>query len=307
LATFMPVRSLIGVFSAGMVLLGAMAAAAQTAGPNHAAPPSAAELRAEADRVVANQHKDDQALDQYERVERTEERKTASDSSPSSVQVVRVFPVGTGNGRISLSVDGKSADAAVYLRDLRKIETALAWASQDGQKQRDAYAKFSRRRQDRADLLEATRQAYAVTWLGRESRNGRTLAKIRLDPLPSYKPTSRLTAILPKVQCIVWFDEATAHLVRFEGDILGDISFGGGIVAKVYKGGHFVMEQAEIAPGVWLPVFYQYDFDGRKFFFGFGVHQKTSVTGYRRVGAPPEAVQVVRTELNTLGGGHSDP
>lgn len=295
------------VAGAAFVLLTAVAAVSQTAGSNSAAPPSAAELRVQADRIVANQHQDDQALDLYERMERTEERKSAGDSSPSSVQVLRIFPVGTGNGRVSLGEDGKPADAAAYLRELRKIESALAWASQDGHSQRDAYARFARRRKDRADLLEATREAFTVTWLGRESRNGRTLAKIRLDPSPSYKPTSRLTGMLPKVRALVWFDETTAHLARFEGEILGDITFGGGIVAKVYKGGHFVLEQAEISPGVWLPVYYQYDFDGRKFFFGFGVHERISVTGYRRVGPPQEAVQVVRTELNNLGGSHSNP
>jgi len=292
------------LLSTALAVLPASLCVSQTARPD---PPSPAELRRLADRVLENQHLNDQALYVYERIERVEQRNNAGDPSPSSVRVFRVFPAGTGVDHIPFGSDGQPPAPTAYERELRHLEESLAFSAGDGPRQREAYAKLDKHKKERADLLDATRDAFTLAWLGRESRNGRTVAMIRLDPNPAYKSASRLTAILPKARGIMWIDEATGQLARFEAELLEDITFGGGIVAKVYKGGHFVMEQAEVAPGVWLPVLIQYDFDGRKFFFATAVHEKTVATGYRRIGPPKEAIQIVRGELSNLSAGHSDP
>jgi hypothetical protein len=57
------------------------------------------------------------------------------------------------------------------------------------------------------------------------------------------------------------------------------------------------MEQAEVAPNVWLPIRYQYDFAGRKFLFSFQQHQVIEVTRYRRVGPPAGALAIMKAEL----------
>jgi hypothetical protein len=61
-----------------------------------------------------------------------------------------------------------------------------------------------------------------------------------------------------------------------------------------------MMVQEEVAPGVWLPTMYDYEVDGRKFILPFGVHERTEVTRYRRVGPPPQAVELMRNELSNL-------
>ena len=64
----------------------------------------------------------------------------------------------------------------------------------------------------------------------------------------------------------------------------------GGIFGKVYKGGRFVMEQAPVENGIWLPVELSYNFKGRKFVFGFELHEQTRASGYRRIGPPAQAL-----------------
>ena len=59
-----------------------------------------------------------------------------------------------------------------------------------------------------------------------------------------------------------------------------------------------MIEQSEVAPGIWLPTLYTYDVDGRKFLFGFGVHERTEVTNYRHVGPPEQSIEIIRNELN---------
>ena len=86
-------------------------------------------------------------------------------------------------------------------------------------------------------------------------------------------------------------------MVRGEAHITRDISFGGGILGKLYRGGVFSMEQSEVAPGIWEPTRYQYDFGGRKFLFSFDEHQVVEASHYRRVGPPKEALTLVQNEL----------
>src|SRR3989475_8998589 len=223
-----------------------------TTGPGgEARAPSAEERNALLNRVIADQHANDAALDLYERIERRETRKFARESAPAQVQVFRVVPAGTGSGRIAVGADGKPADPAAYTPELRKLEDALVWGSEpSNREQRDALTKFQKRRKDRAELVDAVRDSFVYTWLGREERGGRVLAKFQLDPNPKYKPTSRLTGIFSHVRGVAWVDESAGQLVRIEAEIAEDISFGGGLVAKVYKGRRFVLEQVVVARGV---------------------------------------------------------
>jgi hypothetical protein len=102
------------------------------------------------------------------------------------------------------------------------------------------------------------------------------------------------------VQGTIWLDEASGQMARIEGDVTDDISFGL-FLGKIYKGSHFMQERYEFAPGVWLPTYSQYDFDGRKFFSQISIHQKTFASNYRRVGPPADAIPIVKAELEKLG------
>jgi hypothetical protein len=81
-----------------------------------------------------------------------------------------------------------------------------------------------------------------------------------------------------------------------EGDVTEDISIGL-FLGKIYKGSHFMQERYEFLPGLWLISFSQYDFDGRKLFSGFSVHERTFYSNYRYIGPPKEALAAIRQEL----------
>ncbi len=260
-----------------------------------------AEKLAFLDRVIANQKNDEQALDVYERVERVEVRKNAKDPQPSEVRISRVVPAGTGLDRIALGPDAKPADADAYRAELEKLERALLWASSTGRAQRDAYEKIAKKQKERNDILEATRNGFLYTFAGRELRAGRALSKYRLEPNPAFKATSRATSIFSKIRAFAWIDEDAGQIARVEVEVVEDVNFGL-FLGKIYKGSHFMQERYEVAPGIWLASFLQYDYDGRKFFLPFSVHDRTFYSNYRRIGPPKEALSVIRTEL-----GKSDP
>jgi hypothetical protein len=289
-------RALSSMLSTGLLLLVAGVGLAQEAALP--APPSTeAEKNALLDRIIANQKKSDEAMNIYERIERVETRKNASDPAPSESRYFRVFPAGTGIDHIPVGPDGKPRDPAAYRADIEKLAHALAWAAEDGPDQREAYEKVAKKLRERNELIDATRTAFLYTFVGDDTRNGRVLFKYRMQPNPAYKPTSRATTIFTKVNGFVWIDPASSQLARVEGEVTGDISIGI-FLGKIYKGSHFMQERYEAAAGLWLPSFSQFDFDGRKFIIPFSIHQRTFYSQFRRVGPPGQALALIRAELD---------
>lgn len=268
--------------------------------------PSEAETSALLDRIIANQKKDDLAQMTFERIERQEFRKSASDAQPSQVKIFRVVPAGTGIDRIPLGPDGKPVDLAAYRADLKQLERTLAWAAEGGHEQREAYEKIAKRQKERADLIEATRTAFIYTFGDRERVGERLLAKYRVEPNPAFKPANRAAMIFSKVHGYIWVDEAAAQLARADMEVTENVAIVG-ILAKIYKGSHFMQDRFEIAPGIWLPSFSQQDFDGRKLFIGFAIHERTFFSQYRRIGSPKEALQAIREELSQMSSSKADP
>jgi hypothetical protein len=208
---------------------------------------------------------------------------------------------------LPIAENGKPVPAELYRKQLQFAVTAFALEIHPDDRYKADLAKFEKRQRERSELVDSAFKAFRMKWAGRETRpdpsapNGmRTLDKFLLDPDPAYVPTSRFAAAFQHVQATLWVDESQAQFARLEGDVTSDITFVGGIAGKVYRGGHFVLEQLEVAPGVWLPRLYTYDVDGRKFFFGFGYHERSELTSYRRLDPPPQAIEIIRAELNNL-------
>ena len=204
--------------------------------------------------------------------------------------------------RLPLAAPGKPANPAAYHAQLEYLANVLAMVAQPDASEQQILERYRKRQQERTDMVSNVGSAFHFSWLGRETRDGLLLIKLQMDPNPGFHPTSPTAQVLQHVRAIVWVDESTAQVVHLEAEITSDVYFGAGIIAKLYRGGRFVMDQSEVAPGVWEPARYQYDFDGRKFLFPFGDHEITEFSQYRRVGPPGEELQAVRNELNTSAG-----
>ncbi len=254
-------------------------------------------------RAIENQHRDDRALEEFERIEHAITRKGENAEIVTNL-TERIVPSGTGNIKLKMEENGVPVSAELYRNELEFAVTALELAMHPNERYKEDLAKFERRRREHNELVDTATKAFRATWAGRETRNDsagpRTLMKFLLEPDPSYKPINRFAASFQHVHATLWVDETQAQFARLEADIATDIPFAGGVAGKVYHGGHVVMVQEEVAPGIWLPTLYSYEVDGRKFLFAFGVHERTEITRYRRVGPPPQAVEIMRNELNNL-------
>jgi hypothetical protein len=248
------------------------------------------------DHVIANQKKNDEGESVYEHFEKKEIRKGPATTAPE-IHVTRNIPAGPGTDKIAMGPDGNPADMNAYRAELEKLVHSLVWATEDGRAQRDAYEKQDKHRKDKGELIDATQTAFIYTFQAREPRGDRMLMRFKMDPNPAYKPTSRATSIFAKVHGVAWIDEQSNELAKVEVEVTDDISIGG-FLAKVYKGSYFMQERYELAPGLWFPTYAQYDFDGRRLFMNFSMHEKTFYTKYKRIGPPKEAVAEIRAELS---------
>lgn len=256
--------------------------------------------------VIANQKRTEAALGVYERTQRVEYRHSSSDPKPANVKTFRLFPAGTGMDKILVSEDGRPISDETYRLELEKLEKMLEWAAQSGAAQQEAYAKAEKKQKERMDLIESTHNAFVFTRIGEEMRGERKLITYSMMPNPKYKPATRNEIVFTRVQGTVWIDEQSKELARIEGRVTEDISLAL-FLAKVNKGSTFMQERYELFPGVWLPTFEQFDFDGRKFWLSFAIHEKTFYSNYRHVGPPKDAVEVVRSELSKPKEEKADP
>ncbi len=268
--------------------------------------PSPDQIHALIARAIENQHRDDRALDEFERTEHTVARKAENGEILTDISE-RIVPSPAGNIKMRLSENGVAVTPEAYRHGVELAVNSLSSAMHPNDHFKEELAKYDKRRHDHAELVDSAVQAFQLTWVGRETRTDasgpHTYMKFLLDPDPEYKPINRFAAIFQHIHAALWIDEAQAQFARVEADIATDISFAAGIAGKVYHGGHVLIVQEEVAPGIWLPTQYVYNVDGRKFVSAFGIHEHTDITKFRRVGPPPQAVEIMRNELNTLAAG----
>jgi hypothetical protein len=273
-----------------------------------APPPSDAEIRDRTTKVVANQHHDDDAVEQYEHIEHRVERTSGSDGRVLDDKTFRVVPTGLGTMKLLLKDGDKPSDPADYNKQLLAWKETLELVLRpDDYRTKAAAAKWQKKRHDRAELVDAAHDAFIMKWTGRETFHGRLCDVLQLDPDPNFHPHTLFQEALTRLSVKIWIDHDSNQIARGEARVIRDLSFGGGILGKLYRGGVFSLEQSEIAPGLWFPTRYQYDYTARKLLFTSGQHQYLEVSRYRRVGPPKQALAIAQSELASGKSGIGDP
>jgi len=273
-----------------------------------ARPPSDAEIAARAKILLEHQHSNDEALEQYERVEHHVDRTGGTTPRVLDDKTYRVVPTGTGTMKLLLKDGDRPVDPEEYRKQLVAWKELLElMLKPEDSRTKSAYAKWQKRKDDRKELLDATGAAFLTTWDAQQSCNGRLCDVYDIQPNPNFHPHSLVQDILTRVTAKIWVDRDANQLVHGEAHVTRDISFGGGILGKLYRGGVFFMQQEEVAPGVWLPTRYQYDFTARKFLFTSEQHQYVEAREYRRIGPPKQALALAQAELASGKAPYGDP
>ncbi len=180
--------------------------------------PTPAEIKAKAQELAANQHRDDEALKQYERVERHADLTGAPNPHIIEDRTFRVVPTGTGTLKILLKENGTSTTPADYRRQLQAWEDVLELMLRpEDSRAKSAYEKYDKRNQERAELIDTMIESFNPKWVGRETLNGRDCDVFQLDLKPEFHPHSMFQDALTHINAKAWVDKTNGSACARRG------------------------------------------------------------------------------------------
>jgi len=100
-------------------------------------------------------------------------------------------------------------------------------------------------------LPDAFRYEYAGTEVGAMGlgEGGSQLVKLKFTPNPDYSPPSRVEQVLAGMQGYVLIDTRARRIARIDGTLVHEVTFGWGLIGHLDKGGHFLVQQADLGLG----------------------------------------------------------
>ena len=113
--------------------------------------------------------------------------------------------------------------------------------------------------QRRIRMVQAFPRAFFFDFVGRE----KGLLHFGFYPNPEFSPKDRETQMYRGMEGSLWLDPAQECIVKIEGKLVKDVSFGWGILGRLSKGGVFEIAQTQLAPGTWRITSLNVDMKGR--------------------------------------------
>ena len=287
-----PVRRLVVLFGLGGLLALARPASAGDETPGAPLP----ELRGFLAEVRERLHTDDYLLDQYTFSEKQTQRKLDGKGSVKKITTAlyEVYPSPNPGHtyRKLIARDGKPLTAEELAEeDLKqqKKEGKLSAALTKPDDPDRAAAKAERRLKENQTIEELFR-VYDIAIVGRETMEGRSAIVLTFAPRVGVEATTRAGRILRKFEGRAWIDEEDRQLVRVEGQLIDDLSFGFGILARLKKGARAELQRRKINDEIWLPSVARFIGQARLLLVkGLNIDALSEYSDYRKFSVATEA------------------
>jgi hypothetical protein len=167
-------------------------------------------------------------------------------------------------------------------------------------------------------ILKALPDAFLYEYDGTETatadigKAGEPLVRLKFRPNPKYNPPSRVEQVLVGMQGTMLIDAARLQLAKIEGTLFKDMGFGWGILGRLDKGGHLLVQQGDVGDGTWQITRMAMNFTGKILLFrSLTVVTDEVFSDFRRVPADTTFAQGVgmlkaeQTKLAQNGSGRS--
>ncbi|MBC7796994.1 MAG: hypothetical protein H7Z37_08985 [Pyrinomonadaceae bacterium] len=133
----------------------------------------------------------------------------------------------------------------------------------------------------------------------REKFRTRDVIVFDFEPNPSfdYKNAKSFLKFFGKTAGAIWIDESDRQVARIEAFLVDNLNIGGGILAKLNKGGAFTLEQNRIGDEIWLPSAIDVNLSVRVLLVkGITVNQNVKFSDYQKFKSEVKAGQVDETK-----------
>lgn len=91
--------------------------------------------------------------------------------------------------------------------------------------------------------------------------------RLKFKPNPDFKPPSMEARVFQAMEGTLTVNRHQNRMMRIEGRLVSDVSFGWGILGNLKAGGTFRLEQSELASGYWALTSLDIQMQGKALFF----------------------------------------
>ncbi len=138
----------------------------------------------------------------------------------------------------------------------QKTETDhLAWLMNNPDQLRKKHAREKEDEDRTLRIVKALPDAFRYEYDGTENgatglgEAGDRLVKLKFKPNPGYSPPSRVEQVLEGMQGYLLIDTRAGRIAKIDGTLFREVTFGWGILGHLDKGGHFLVQQADLGLG----------------------------------------------------------
>ena len=172
--------------------------------------------------------------------------------------------VETNDGTVArlLSVNDKPLTSDQRASDEKKLNKLV----NDPDERKDRMEEQKKDEQRTRLMVKALPDAFLYQYDGEETANGAQCIRLSFRPNPNFDPPSRETMVYKGMQGHMLVDPKQERLVRIDATLFDDVTFGWGILGRLNKGGHFLVEQANVGDG-WETTRMELDFVGKALMF----------------------------------------
>jgi hypothetical protein len=159
-------------------------------------------------------------------------------------------------------------------------------------------------------IIRAIPDAFLFEYAGEQSgtndlgKAGDPLVKLNFRPNPQYDPPSKVEQILTGMQGVMLIDGAHHRLALIDGTLFRDVGFGWGILGRLDRGGHFLVQQRQLDAQRWEISRMNLDLTGKILFIKRFSFKETEVfSDYKRVPMDltfAQALEMLKKEQATL-------
>lgn len=148
----------------------------------------------------------------------------------------------------------------------------------------DERAKRNKREKDDTDKAEQMLKAIPEAFIFKYDGDENGLVRLSFFPNPHYDPPTRELRVFRSLSGHVWINPTERRLVRIDGRLFEDVTFGWGLLARLRKGGTFNVVRQEVGPGHWDMTSLDVNMSGHAILFkNIAVTEHQTQSEFRRV------------------------
>ena len=206
-------------------------------------------------------------------------------------------------------------DQPLSAEQRQREEGHLAWLIDNPDQLRKKHAREKEDAERTLRVVKALPDAFRYEYVPLESgdselgKAGDQMVRLKFTPNPAFSPPSRVEQVLEGMQGSLIIDATARRLARIDGTLFRDVSFGWGIVGRLDKGGHFLVQQGDVGDGSWEITAMRLKMNGKILMFkGFSYLSDETFNNFQRVPTDltfAKAVDLLKSEEQKIAHNHA--